>query len=441
MKQRRHDDEYEYRYEYRWKHGHGHGHGGPPWGTPGHRCSRRKMGLRKLLFIWFLVAILSTLATMGGVFHLLNRETYRDDADRIGRFASSRFALVWGDAAAREELAAAIERDLRVGVRLQDADGRRVRDWSWPCEGHEHHLCVEDLGTADVCIPMKPFGEPARVVPALLAALFVLMLLSGALARRLSRPLRRVAAVARRLGEGDLEARVEGVHGSEAAILGHTINTMAERISRQLGEQKELLAAVSHEMRTPLGHVRILLELARDELLDEHAIDELEREVDEMDRLVGELLARSRLDFEQVQTRPLDAADLARRALERQGLDLDLLDAPGRYAFEGDPTLLQRALANLLDNARRHAGGVTALRVRRAGDALRFEVEDGGDGFDASAFEPFVGNGSKGRHPSLGLGLALARRIAEAHGGTLDVDTFEGGCRVVLEVAVAPIPD
>ena len=110
--------------------------------------------------------------------------------------------------------------------------------------------------------------------------------------------------------------------------------------------------------------------------------------------------------------------------------------------FQGDPTLLGRALANLLENAARHAGGVTALRVTDEPRALVFSVEDSGRGFapgeNSKLFQPFRrGSSSKdGEQAGLGLGLALVRRIAEAHGGrTFAENRTSGGARVGFTVA------
>lgn len=269
--------------------------------------------------------------------------------------------------------------------------------------------------------------------------------LSGFIARRLARPLAQVADVARDIGEGKLDSRVRigRHHTGEAVVLGEAINEMAERIEKQLADQRELLAAVSHEIRTPLGHLRILLEMARDKGSDEKLLVEMEREMDEVDSLVGQLLASSRLEFGTVERRPVGAVEAARRALARAGLSTAILDAPeGEVELEADPTLLARALANLLDNARKHGGGATRMQVTNGGGTVDFVVEDAGPGFDAEAreraFEPFFRSerAAGAAHGSLGLGLALVQRIARAHGGTVRAEDREGGgARVTLSLS------
>ena len=210
-------------------------------------------------------------------------------------------------------------------------------------------------------------GGGWTVLLAVAVALATLWAISGRIAWKLAWPLEELTRVARDLGEGRLQSRfdVRFARG-EVRSLAEVMNGMAERIERQLKDQRELLAAVSHELRTPLARIRLLLELGRGG--DASVLDQLEHEVLEMDALVGELLASARLDFTAMARVPLDAGDLGARALERAALPAALLEVErGPVSLEGDPTLLQRALSNLLENARVHGGGVTRLRVGRSG--------------------------------------------------------------------------
>jgi two-component system, OmpR family, sensor kinase len=282
---------------------------------------------------------------------------------------------------------------------------------------------------------------------AMLAAGCVLWMISGKIAFRIARPLQELLRVTEEIGAGRLSARAQipPWRMGEIAYIGQAVNDMAARIEKQVGDQRELLAGVSHEIRTPLARIRVLLELGRSRGGDAKTFDELEREVVEIDALVGQLLASARLDFADLTVRTLDAAEVARRALERAGVGeagvLDLGPTPevGVLGFDGDATLLARALANLLENARRHGGGVTRLGVRapRPGSVV-FEVEDAGPGFPSAGEtrEP------KERHEgSLGLGLVLVRRIADAHHGRVVLGNRpEGGARVSLELEGASVP-
>jgi signal transduction histidine kinase len=275
---------------------------------------------------------------------------------------------------------------------------------------------------------------------AMLAAGLVLWLVSGKIAYRIARPLHELLRVTEEIGAGRLSARAElprGRHAmGEMAYIASAINEMASRIQKQVGDQRELLAGVSHEIRTPLARIRVLLELGRSRGGDAKTFDELEREVVEIDALVGQLLASARLDFADLSVRALDGADVARRALERAGVAADVLDVPAGAVlpFEGDATFLARALANLLENARRHGGGVTRLGVSAPREGVvAFEVEDAGPGFPAAGET----REKQERHEgSLGLGLVLVRRIADAHRGALTMGNRDGGgARVRLEVS------
>ncbi len=264
----------------------------------------------------------------------------------------------------------------------------------------------------------------------LIAGALVLWAGSGVIAWRLTRPLGELIRVTREIGDGRLDARLDlGVRSRDFGELADAVNDMAERLEKQAAGQREVLAAVSHEIRTPLGHMRILVDTGRD--TGPGPWDDLEREVLEVDALVDQLLAGSRLDFSALDRRELDAAQAALLALERAGLDAALLEPPATtLLIEADPTLLGRALANLIGNARSHGNAVAALRVRRGDGEVIFEVDDRGPGIPAEdldrVFEPFY-RGKEGKGGSLGLGLALVRRIAAAHGGRSWAENRAGG--------------
>jgi signal transduction histidine kinase len=289
---------------------------------------------------------------------------------------------------------------------------------------------------------------------ALIVAGVILWLSAGAIAWSLTRPLMSIVRVTRELGAGKLDSRLElGRHSGELGVLADAVNDMAARIERQVADQRELLAAVSHELRTPLGHARILLDTARDRGTDPALVDGLEREIVELDALVGQLLATSRLEFEVLERRRVDGAEAAARALDRAGLPAELLEVvAGDTGCDADPTLLARALANILRNAQEHGnahggsarGGATRLRLRREGEALAFEVDDAGPGFAAEdlerVFERFY-RGERRAGGSLGLGLSLVRRIAQAHDGRAWAENLPaGGARVGFTIGPAGLP-
>lgn len=261
-------------------------------------------------------------------------------------------------------------------------------------------------------------------------------MVAGAVAWRLTRPLLVTIRAARELGEGRLDTRIPvPPHDDELAILAGALNRMAEQIGQQLRDQRALLAAVSHELRTPLGHMRVLIETAREQR-DEPALAQLEREVLALDDLVAKLLASSRLEFGSLDRRLLDVGALVADVALAAGVPAERIVADGDTTAAIDPTLVRRAVANLVDNAARHGGGAVAIRVERRAAQVAIEVDDAGPGMAAGdveatrGFVPSTGGG-------LGLGLTLVARIAAAHDGKAWSEPRPGGgARVGLSVGV-----
>ena len=271
-----------------------------------------------------------------------------------------------------------------------------------------------------------------------LIAAFVLSIVSGWVSWRLTRPLLMVVKAARDIGDGKLDTRLRAGKRGEMRVLASAINDMASRIEQQIKDQRQLLAAVSHELRTPLGHMRVLVETAR-ERNDPKVLDEIDREIVTLDDLVGRLLASSRLEFGNLDRRDLDLGELIADVAAAAGIAPEQIEAVGDVRAKVDPTLVRRALANLIENARVHAGGAIAVRARRRANQVAIEVDDTGPGVPkdqrADAFRAFTPSTGGG----LGLGLALVSRIAVAHeGGAWIEDRPGGGARVGFTVSVAP---
>jgi two-component system OmpR family sensor kinase len=332
---------------------------------------------------------------------------------------------------------------------------RRVAPYVWWVHHSLRRRLFRSFGLAILLSGAFGWGihaliEPSRAAPwlALGGAAAILWMASGGIAWAVTRPLVELVSVARDIGDGKLDRRMRlrpmGGHGGEVAILAEAVNTMATRIEQQLADQRELLAGVSHELRTPLGHLRVLIDTARErpefgpQTLP--MLDELEREIVELDGLVDQLLVHSRLEFDRIERLELDPVALAVRALERLGEDASKLEVES----VGDPTLLGRALANLLSNARAHGRGLDRLRVHDGEDdgSLCFSVEDRGPGFAEGEPERVFASFVQGRARaggSLGLGLSLVERIAKAHGGHVWARNRDGGGACVgLSVSTSP---
>lgn len=367
------------------------------------------------------------------------------DPERVQTLVGAQVARVWDKPAERQMLLNQAAEAFLLTLSLSDASGQRLADARGGCARPQYSLLVQDahgkrLGDVAVCFPgHRHLHGPWLVAPLVFALL--LWMTSGIIARRLGRPLGKLVEVTQEIGQGKLSSRARlGRHEvGELGVLAESINDMAARIEKQLDDQKELLAAVSHEMRTPLSRLRVLSELLEGENASQKLTFDMQREILELDDLIGQLLAHSRLEFRALESTPHDPIELARVALERAGQSEDLLQVDetlvGRPpSVWGDATLLTRALLNLLNNAQEHAGGATGLFVRaRAPGSIEFSVEDCGPGLSAPDLPRVFARFYRGEQAggTLGLGLSLVRRIAVSHGGDARVENLKrGGVRV-----------
>jgi signal transduction histidine kinase len=244
-------------------------------------------------------------------------------------------------------------------------------------------------------------------------------------ARRLSAPLSAMAASAGRLGEGDFTIRAERVDIPEIDSLGQALNTTAERLDDMLARERAFSAEASHQLRTPLTGLRLRLEAALGLSPDElrAAVTAAIGDTDRVERTIDELLTLARRDGAGG-SEPLALHGLLEETHQawshRPGVDQrslvidvepDLPDSPASTAA------IRQVLNVLLDNAAAHGTGTVTVTARDAGQALAIDVADEGDGVHVPESEIFVrGTPNTKGH---GIGLALARRLAEAEGGRL----------------------
>jgi two-component system, OmpR family, sensor kinase len=282
-----------------------------------------------------------------------------------------------------------------------------------------------------------------------IAALVAGMLLAFGLAGSLSRPLTRLAAAARRLGEGDLSARAGDVSGaSEVEELGQSFDEMADRLERSAQAQREFVANASHQLRTPLTAMKLRLEGAIADAPDEELRGRLEaadREVDRLSGIVDRLLVMAR-EIEEGISASVDLREAVDRAVirwnERAGQRDSIVVAQGDGgSARVDPTDLDQILDNLLDNATEYAPGEVTIESGGSNGRVFVAVRDRGPGIAPQDLARVTERFYRGRGvPSggSGLGLAIARQLVEKWGGTLDVQSEHGeGTRVEVRLDAA----
>lgn len=288
--------------------------------------------------------------------------------------------------------------------------------------------------------------------PAMVSFGAVLLVFAQLLSRKIASPLERIGEAAARFGSGDLSARsglaAPEAGSAETAALAGAFDRMAERIAREVREGRELLGAVSHELRSPLGRAKVAVAVAREQLgppsAPRHGADgplaSAEKELVRVDAILGDLLASARMGLSDLRREPTAFVAFVReRIADEEMPPIVELDAPeADVTLALDRPLVGRALHNLLENARRHAPSCDVIEVvvTIAEDAVTLAVRDRGNGFAEALlpklFTPFV-RGDDARNPTQGsgLGLALVRRIAEAHGGSAHAENRDGGGAIV----------
>ena len=270
--------------------------------------------------------------------------------------------------------------------------------------------------------------------------------------RWLTRRLERLENGVVRWSRGDLSTRVKVEGDDEVASLARQFNHAAVQIESLVQSQRALLANASHELRTPLTRIRLGLELMGSAPTAER-IDEIKRNIAELDELIGEILLSSRLDSVQVDAEVeshelVDLTGLASEECVHAQLELDLGEQPKSHWVKGTPKLLHRLLRNLLENARKHAGGkdITVRLLPLDASWVSLQVSDRGPGIPEAylqrVFDPFYRLPDASDKEGAGLGLALVRSIAQRHGGlALCVQRPGGGVTFEVRLPLAPASD
>ena len=450
-------------------------------------------------YLWFLLALTLTVTSAGVAFVLVDDDHFAPRSSewmegkvRLGRDLVQIMVGQNQDLMTLNETLIPLLNELKVSASIFDpgggrrwehrVKGARAEDFSlsWPAvqsalssagvyHSHNH-------GTTWIALPFNlPDGQPAifmatahyylfrsswlvKEITSLGAVLVVGWLLCWPLAIHLTRPLRRLADTADALGSGDLSARIELSRKDEIGRLAERFNSMGANIQRLVEGHKRLLADISHELRTPLARQKVALELAREDAPETVAqyLDVMEKQSDQLEEMIGELLIHSRLDGVPYRLNlvAVDSANLVRSemlALQNEitgkQLRVDFRPAADVESVQADDRLLRRALSNVLRNAVNYTppGGQIEIDLTAAGGQLTIKVADNGPGVEAGhledIFEPFFRTDSaRTRHTGgVGMGLAITRRCMMAHGGEAWAEKPESGqgLRIVMQMPLS----
>ena len=420
------------------------------------------------IFIAFWLTLLAITVAVGGAIHLYNQARLAELTE-LAAGPRAEFAVNATAAALRHGGEDAVESLFEdwpgrrpPPVLIVEADGEELFHRPVPRDAYERALAqladnarapglrrvvAPDGDVYVLFVPAEVLGHRAerraseaetfwlRVAIAFVASL----LFSAGLAFYITRPVRHLQSAAHRLAGGRLDTRVMPAIGrrrDEIADLGRDFDHMAEQLEALVGAQRRLLHDVSHELRSPLARLQVAIALARQQPEKlEALLDRIEREGERLNELVGELLTLARLEAG-VSREPMarfalgelleTVAGDARFEAEASGRGLKLV-LEQEVELEGRVELLRRAFENVMRNAVRHTADGTRVEVHAALDAdqrtYRVSVCDRGPGLPPAElgriFEPFVrGTGElTGGLAGYGLGLAIARRAIESHGG------------------------
>lgn len=256
----------------------------------------------------------------------------------------------------------------------------------------------------------------------LLSMTAAVILLSIWVVRRLTNPLRAFAAAAERLGKDVQAPPLPNTGPVEVRRAAQAFNGMQDRLRRFVENRTSMLAAISHDLRTPLTRLRLRAELVE---VEENRTKMLAA-LDDMEAMISSTLAFARQDAECEETRTVDISALLESICDDMadtGASVEL-DTPDKVRLNCRPTAMKRAFVNLIDNAVKY-GGNARIQLGIGGEALSVTIEDDGPGIEADkleqVFQPFF-RVEPSRNPETGgagLGLSVAQTIIHAHGGEI----------------------
>lgn len=324
--------------------------------------------------------------------------------------------------------------------RTHGAYKRRVpENSSYAFSGDENRtLLRSDVGEYQVFYELAHLNDAKQrrgfITPALLIALCMLMLCFLVI-KRMLRPVRDIRDGVKLMGEGDLSHRVPIRHDNDLGQLAGSINTMASDIEQMLDAKRQLLLGASHELRTPLTRAKVAVQL-----LDESKQRQLlEEDLLEMEQLIADILESERMKsgHAALHQTPVDLIKLAQSVVNEMHSDNIIVQSPSSISLiQGDETRLRILIRNLLSNAIKHNDNDRAkvsINIEQIHEQIQLSVSDSGPGIAEehinTVTEPFfrIDQSRTRATGGFGLGLHLAKLIAEAHNGSLHIKSSTAG--------------
>jgi len=401
---------------------------------------------RRLVFRSYLTLVGGLLA-VAVVLDFGFRALQTREQSELNRWLAATFALIEnrlaGTAVAdRDRTAAEIGRELGFGVQLLGSDDVYANDLA------QHRLAplvdadggtsyLHDAASIDAIIRLGPIDEPTtspllRLLPPLFyLSIFVVV---GLWLRPLLKDIDVISKAAQRFAADYREPLSTAEETTELRSLASHLDEMAARLSGVLRSQKELIAALSHEMRTPLARLRFALALSGEaaDTQTGRRLDSMNRDVQEIDELIASMLNYARLDHPDIEMhwQSVPATPWLERIAAKSAAGGILIGVDADKAAESvrmDPRLMELALSNLIVNALKYARQRVRCSMTTEREQYRLTVEDDGPGIAdehrEAVFRAFARiDDSRSRDTGgSGLGLAVVARVAALHGGSADV--------------------
>jgi signal transduction histidine kinase len=353
--------------------------------------------------------------------------------------------------ASRPEIAAALRGGRAQGKRHSDTLGQDLLYTAVPVTNNGKFVGAVRVTQSLAAVHARVRRGVLSLIAIGAFALVVGLALAWFLASSLSRPLRNLAATARRVEAGDLDARAEQRGATEQREVSAAFNDMAERLASVLAAQREFVANASHQLRTPLTGLRLRLESARAKAGPETApeLEAAEREVERLARLLTSLLTLAREGDKPADGRPVSLARAADRAYERwsataerEGRELELTGADGDATICASEEDLAILLDNLIENALRYSPSGVVVDWGLDGGQAWLAVLDEGPGLAAGEekrlFDRFARGSAGSERSGTGLGLAIVQTLARRWRGNASLtNRLEGGTRAEVRFPVA----